>query len=71
MLERADVHSADPDLLTVRTARLLGLADRLYVEGPVPAAILDRSRADAIRIQGAPSSAEPLGVMLHLRWKPE
>lgn len=71
VLERIDIHSADPDLLTVRAVRLLGLADRLYVEGDVPAAILDRSRADAVRLQGAPPSDEHLGLTLHLRWIPE
>ncbi len=42
--------SADPDDLTLRQARLLGQADRVYHRPDVPAAILDRSRADARRI---------------------
>lgn len=42
--------SADPDDLTLRTARLLGEADRIYHKSDVPAAILDRARADAARI---------------------
>ena len=49
-LETILLHSADPDDLTLRAARLLGEADRLYHEPDVPAAILDRARADAIRI---------------------
>ncbi|MGC4251773.1 MAG: siroheme synthase [Sphingobium sp.] len=42
--------SADPDALTLRTARLLGEADRIYHRPDVPAVILDRARADAARI---------------------
>lgn len=42
--------SADPDDLTLRTARLLGAADCVYHRWNVPAAILDRARADATRI---------------------
>lgn len=45
--------SGDPDDLTLRTARLLGEADRIYHEAAVPAAILDRARADAVRIAAA------------------
>jgi uroporphyrin-III C-methyltransferase/precorrin-2 dehydrogenase/sirohydrochlorin ferrochelatase len=51
--------SADPDDLTIREARLLGLADRIYVGADVPPAILDRARADAVRIPGANRPAEP------------
>lgn len=42
--------STDPDDLTLRTARLLGAADRIYHKPDVPVAILDRARADAARI---------------------
>ncbi|MEG3124410.1 precorrin-2 dehydrogenase/sirohydrochlorin ferrochelatase family protein [Sphingomonas sp. GB1N7] len=42
--------SPDPDDLTLRQARLLGQADRLYHRATVPSAILDRARADAVRI---------------------
>jgi len=59
-LERADVPppqcltidlpSDDPDDLTLRQARWLGTADRIACDGPVPAAILARARADAARI---------------------
>jgi len=34
----------------LRAARLLGTADRLILDGDVPAAILARARADAERI---------------------
>jgi uroporphyrin-III C-methyltransferase/precorrin-2 dehydrogenase/sirohydrochlorin ferrochelatase len=42
--------SSDPDDLTVRQARDLALADRIYHHASVPTAILDRARADAARI---------------------
>ena len=42
--------SPDPDDLTLRTARLLGEADSVYHAADVPAAILERARADAARI---------------------
>ena len=42
--------SPDPDELTLRAARLLGQADRVYHSTAVPAAVLDRARADAVRI---------------------
>lgn len=45
------LRSADPDELTLREARLLGSADRVYHRADVPAAILDRARADAVRIE--------------------
>lgn len=48
--------SPDPDDLTLRQARQLSLADRLYHTADVPAAILDRARADAERL---PADAAP------------
>jgi uroporphyrin-III C-methyltransferase / precorrin-2 dehydrogenase / sirohydrochlorin ferrochelatase len=52
--------SADPDDLTVRDARMLALADRVYHDGSVAPAILDRARADAERIaaDGPPERLE-------------
>ncbi len=41
--------SSDPDDLTLRQARALGSADVLVHEDGVPAAIIDRARADAAR----------------------
>ena len=70
-IERLDIASADPEVLTLRAARLLGLADRLYIEGEVAAAILDRARADAIRIKGAPPRVPGPGLSLHLVWTAE
>jgi len=65
-LERIEFASDDPDMLTLRAARLLGLADRLYVEGAVSDAVLDRARADAIRIEGPPPRVAEPGLSLHL-----
>jgi len=70
-IERIIDGSADPELLTLRAARSLGLADRLYVEGEVPGAILDRARADAERIAGLPPIVPLPGLSLHLVWKPQ
>jgi len=67
-VERVEIASADPEALTLRSARLLGLADRLYIDGAIPDAILDRARADAERIVGAcPGNPAP-GLTLHLVW---
>jgi uroporphyrin-III C-methyltransferase/precorrin-2 dehydrogenase/sirohydrochlorin ferrochelatase len=41
--------SPDPDELTLRQARLLGMADRVLHSADVPPAILARARADAAR----------------------
>ncbi len=53
------LRSTDPDDLTLREARWLGQADRIHHTADVPAAILDRARADAVRIAG-PVPTEPL-----------
>ena len=44
------LQSADPDDLTLRAARWLGSADCIAHEPGVPAAVLDRARADAARL---------------------
>ena len=53
------LRSLDPDDLTLREARLLGQADRLFHRPGVPAAILDRARADAPRTACAAPPADP------------
>ncbi len=58
--------SADPEDLTLRTARLLGEADHIFFDAAVPASILTRARADAGRHVGAPSSPLPGGLILQL-----
>lgn len=52
--------SDDPDDLTLRQARLLASADRIYHSHDIGAAILARGRADAVR---APSDQAPDGSM--------
>lgn len=47
---RIALRSADPDDLTLREARLLAQADRVTHRADVPAAILNRARADAEQI---------------------
>ena len=46
---RITLASPDPDALTLRQARWLANADRVVFHPGVPAAILDRARADAVR----------------------
>jgi uroporphyrin-III C-methyltransferase / precorrin-2 dehydrogenase / sirohydrochlorin ferrochelatase len=53
------LRSADPDDLTIGEARLIGLADHLYHHADVPAAILERARADAVRTLCSQSPVEP------------
>lgn len=53
------LRSTDPDDLTIGEARLLGLADRIYHRADIPAAILDRARADAVRTLCTTSPVEP------------
>ena len=61
--------SDDPEDLTLRQARLLGSAD-LLLHGPeVPAAILDRARADALRRQLPYDAEETSGLTIILRRK--
>ena len=59
--------SDNPDDLTLRTARLLGEADHVFHDVNVPAAILNRARADAVSHAGAPPVPAPEGVSLFLR----
>jgi len=59
--------SDHPDDLTLLTARLLGEADHVFHDADVPAAILNRARADAVRHANAPPSPAPEGLSLFLR----
>lgn len=62
------LRSPDPDDLTLREARLLGQCDRIYHRRDVPAAILDRARADAVRIASdVPLGGAP-GLTIDLDW---
>lgn len=51
-VEHIVLQSPDPDDMTLRTARLLAQADTVVHRADVPPAILDRARADAVRIVG-------------------
>ena len=59
--------SDNPDDLTLLTARLLGEADHVFHDAEVPATILNRARADAVRHTGAPPLPAPEGLSLFLR----
>jgi uroporphyrin-III C-methyltransferase/precorrin-2 dehydrogenase/sirohydrochlorin ferrochelatase len=53
--------SADPDDLTLKQARLLGEADRVYAAPDVPPIVLARARADAVRMIGpVPRAIDPV-----------
>ena len=57
--------SDDPDELTLRQARLLGMADTVLHDPDIPEAILVRARADARRMElPAETPAEGLTVIL-------
>lgn len=53
------LRSADPDDLTLREARVLGQADRVFYRPDVPAVIVDRARADAARHACAAPPVDP------------
>jgi uroporphyrin-III C-methyltransferase / precorrin-2 dehydrogenase / sirohydrochlorin ferrochelatase len=56
--------SDDPDDLTLRQARQLASATTIYHDPDVPAAILDRARADATRIEGPAPERPGSGLTL-------
>jgi uroporphyrin-III C-methyltransferase/precorrin-2 dehydrogenase/sirohydrochlorin ferrochelatase len=68
-LVRIALTSSDPDDLTLRQARALAQADRVYHAATIPSAILDRARADAIRIvsDASPVTREP-GLTIWMEW---
>jgi uroporphyrin-III C-methyltransferase/precorrin-2 dehydrogenase/sirohydrochlorin ferrochelatase len=57
----------DPDELTLRQARLLGTADCILFEPGIAGAILDRARADALRLPLPYDGELPDGLTLVLR----
>ncbi len=65
-VETIRLRSGDPDDLTLREARWLGQADRVHHTADVPAAILDRARADAVRIAGPVPAVPPPGLTIDL-----
>jgi uroporphyrin-III C-methyltransferase/precorrin-2 dehydrogenase/sirohydrochlorin ferrochelatase len=60
--------SDDPEDLTLRHARLLGSADAILHDPDVPPAILDRARADALRLPLPHAGPEPAGLLILLKW---
>lgn len=70
VVEIVAIASPDPDELTLRAARLLSQADRIFHPADMPAAILNRARADAERISDDKMpEIQPPGVTVHLVWK--
>ncbi|MEP2101267.1 MAG: siroheme synthase [Parasphingorhabdus sp.] len=64
------LHSADPDDLTIKQARLLGQADAIYAQSNVPEAILTRARADAERFDlEAFDATQVTGLTLVIRYE--
>ncbi len=62
-----ELTSDDPDDLTLKQARLLGTVDTLIHDPEVPAAILDRSRADALRRELPYDGEMPHGLTIILK----
>ena len=58
------LRSSDPEDLTLREARLLGSADVLAYEPGVPVEVLDRARADAVRVALDAAGVAPAGAGL-------
>jgi uroporphyrin-III C-methyltransferase/precorrin-2 dehydrogenase/sirohydrochlorin ferrochelatase len=61
------LRSTDPDDLTLKQARLLGEADRVYASPDVPLQILVRARADAARMIGVLPAQPGSGLTLEIR----
>ncbi|WP_419826756.1 NAD(P)-dependent oxidoreductase [Sphingomonas sp.] len=64
-VERIRLRSADPDELTLREARLLARADVVRHAADVPPAILDRARADAVRMT---AHGDHPGLVVEIGW---
>jgi len=65
-LYRFTLSSDDPDDLTLRQARLLGRADAVIADRGVGAEILDRARADAVRLIHPYDGPMPAGMVVLL-----
>jgi len=66
-LHRINLTSPDPDDLTLRQARLLGSADAILFDPAIPSSLLDRARADAMRIALPHDGPMPKGLVVILR----
>lgn len=62
------LRSDDPDDLTLREARLLGRADTILCDPGIAPAILDRARADAVRLPMALAGEQRPGLTILLQW---
>lgn len=60
------ITSDDPEELTLRQARLLGSADVILHDAAIPAVILNRARADALRMALPYDGPAPNGLVLVL-----
>jgi len=60
------LRSADPDDLTLREARWLANADRVVHDANVPVAVLDRARADAVRLRAPAAAAAGLTAVVRM-----
>lgn len=67
-IEQVRLRSADPDELTLRAARLLAQADRLFHAPDVPDVLLNRARADAARHAGPAPVPPPPGLSVEVIW---
>jgi uroporphyrin-III C-methyltransferase / precorrin-2 dehydrogenase / sirohydrochlorin ferrochelatase len=66
-LKTCIITADDPDTLTLEQARWLGQADTVVHSPMIAPAILDRARADAVRMQGdQPPEPLPAGLTVHL-----
>ena len=61
------IASDDPEDLTLRQARLLGQADAVLFERGISPEVLDRARADAVRVALPLQGETPDGLVLTLR----
>ena len=60
------IASDDPDDLTIKQARLLGMADAVIADPSITPEILNRARADAMRLTFPHTGALPDGVIVTL-----
>ncbi|MBU6166735.1 MAG: siroheme synthase [Alphaproteobacteria bacterium] len=67
MVQTIRITSPDPGELTLNQLNALARCDALLVQGAVPAAIIDRARRDALRLDALPDSLPP-GLTLVLAW---
>ena len=62
-----ELGSTDPDDLTLRQARLLGSADAILHDPSIPSPLLDRARADALRLTLPHQGPMPAGLVVIVR----